>query len=57
MSVDGIPGTSTYTPTVGNDLAWQQASQRAQRHFRRVHSVDAMLVRYEHLLATLGTPR
>jgi len=40
-----------------DDLAWQQASQRAQRHFRRVHSVDAMLVRYEHLLATLGTPR
>jgi glycosyltransferase involved in cell wall biosynthesis len=40
-----------------DDLAWQQASQRASRHFRRVHSVDAMLVRYEHLLATLGTPR
>jgi glycosyltransferase involved in cell wall biosynthesis len=40
-----------------DDLAWQQASTRAQRHFRRVHSVDAMLVRYEHLLASLGTPR
>jgi hypothetical protein len=40
-----------------DDLAWQQASVRAQRYFRRVHSVDAMLVRYEHLLATLGTPR
>jgi glycosyltransferase involved in cell wall biosynthesis len=37
-----------------DDLAWHQASQRALRHFRRVHSVDAMLVRYEHLLTTLG---
>jgi glycosyltransferase involved in cell wall biosynthesis len=40
-----------------DDVAWQAASQRALRHFRRVHSVEAMLVRYEHLLATLGTPR
>jgi len=31
MSVDGIPGTSTYTPTVGNDLAWQQAEEARRR--------------------------
>ena len=40
-----------------DDIAWQQASQRATNHFRRVHSVDAMLVRYEHLLTTLGGRR
>ncbi len=31
MSVDNIPGTSTYTPTVGNDLAWQQAEEARRR--------------------------
>jgi glycosyltransferase involved in cell wall biosynthesis len=40
-----------------DDLAWQQASQRAIRHFRRVHSVEAMVVNYEHLLTSLGSPR
>jgi len=40
-----------------DDLAWHQASQRAARHFRRMHSVEAMLVRYEHLITTLGSPR
>ena len=39
---------------MGDDLAWQQASQRCARHFRRVHSVDAMLAGYEHLLAGLS---
>ena len=64
---DGVPvpalgkdveeGAALARRLMTDDLAWQQASARSLRHFRRVHSVDAMLVRYEHLLATLGTPR
>ncbi len=64
---DGVPvsaiaegvedGAAEVARLMTDDPAWQQASQRALRHFRRVHSVDAMLVRYEHLLASLGTPR
>jgi glycosyltransferase involved in cell wall biosynthesis len=65
---DGMPVTSVASGVddaaarvarlMGDDLAWHQASQRCLRHFRRNHSVDSMLVRYEHLLATLGrTPR
>jgi glycosyltransferase involved in cell wall biosynthesis len=50
-------GAAAAARLMSDDLAWHQASQRALRHFKRVHSVDAMLVRYEHLLATLGTPR
>ena len=37
-----------------DDIAWEQAAQRSQRHFRRVHSVDAMLAAYEPILASLG---
>jgi glycosyltransferase involved in cell wall biosynthesis len=37
-----------------DDLAWRAASQRCTRHFRRVHSVEAMLAGYEHLLAGLS---
>ena len=65
---DGEPVTSIATDAqdavaridrlMRDDLAWREASQRCLRHFRRVHSVDAMLLGYEHLLATLGrSPR
>jgi glycosyltransferase involved in cell wall biosynthesis len=61
---DGEPVTSVATDVddaaarvdrlMTDDLAWQQASQRSTRHFRRVHSVEAMLAGYEHLLAGLS---
>jgi glycosyltransferase involved in cell wall biosynthesis len=61
---DGEPVTSTATDVddaaarvdrlMSDDLAWQQASQRCMRHFRRVHSVESMLSGYEHLLAGLS---
>jgi glycosyltransferase involved in cell wall biosynthesis len=61
---DGEPVTSTATDLddaaarvhrlMSDDLAWHQASQRSARHFRRVHSVEAMLTGYEHLLAGLS---
>jgi glycosyltransferase involved in cell wall biosynthesis len=64
---DGIPvstiasgvedAAAKVTRLMEDDLAWHQASQRSLRHFRRVHSVDAMLVRYEHVLTTLGGAR
>jgi len=63
---DGEPVTSIARDTedavarverlMRDDLAWRDASQRCLRYFRRVHSVDAMLLGYEHLLATLGRP-
>jgi glycosyltransferase involved in cell wall biosynthesis len=37
-----------------DDIAWQQASQRSLVHFHRVHSVESMASRYEHLLMTLA---
>jgi glycosyltransferase involved in cell wall biosynthesis len=61
---DGVPVTNVASDVedaaarvgrlMGDDLAWQQASQRCLHHFRRTHSLDAMIVRYEHLLSTLG---
>jgi len=39
---------------MSDDLAWREASLRCLRHFRRVHSVEAMLSGYEHLLAGLS---
>jgi glycosyltransferase involved in cell wall biosynthesis len=61
---DGEPVTCTATDVddaaarvnrlMSDDLAWQQASQRCARHFRRVHSVESMLSGYEHLLSGLS---
>ena len=42
---------------MSDDIAWHAASLRCQRHFRRVHSVDAILVGYEQVIATLGKAR
>jgi len=39
---------------MSDDVAWQRASNRCLAHFRRQHSIDAMLVRYEHILTDLG---
>ena len=39
---------------MSDDIAWQRSSERCLRHFKRVHSVEAMLAAYEPILASLG---
>lgn len=39
---------------MADDVAWAENSQRCLRHFKRVHSVEAMLAGYEPILARLG---
>jgi hypothetical protein len=38
---------------MGDDAAWQQASQRAHRYFEARHSVEATMTAYERLFAEL----
>jgi glycosyltransferase involved in cell wall biosynthesis len=55
LARDADDAAAQVAALMSDDIAWHQASQRCLRHFRRVHSVEAMLIGYEHLLMSLGS--